>query len=94
MKRGWRNRNDTQAESINVYIVFKEGEMTFEEEGEKITQWIVIYNIEKLLGYGQLLELPDLQNENGENRCFLIRKTAQRPARSPQYFKAWGVEAN
>jgi len=87
-KKGWRNNNDTQTEDINVYVVFKEGSMTFAESGEKVTQWTVIYNVEKRLEYGQLLELPDL------NRKFIIRKTAQRPARTPAYYKAWGVEAN
>jgi len=87
-KTGWRNTRDTQSESINVYVVFKEGEMMLEEEGETVKQWAVIYNVQKRLEYGQLLVLPD------QDRRYIIRRTAQRPARDPRYYKAWGVEAN
>ena len=97
-KRGWRNTRDTQSETVNVYVIFKEGQMTLEEEGETIKQWAVIYNVEKRLSTGQLLVLSEefgvlpeyLQND----RRLIIRRTAQRPAANPRYYKAWGVQAN
>lgn len=88
IKKGWRNSNDTVSQPINVYVVFKEGEMNFVGEGEKATQWAVIYNVEQQLEKGQRLELTD------QNKKFIIRRSVRRPAREPRYFKAWGVEAN
>lgn len=87
-KKGWRNSNVTESWPINVYVIFKEGEMNFVEEGEKVKQWAVIYNVEQRLEIGQKLVLTD------QNRSFIIRRTTQRPAKEPRYFKAWGVEAN
>jgi len=88
VKKGWRNSYVTESQPINVYVVFKEGEMNFAEEGEKVTQWAVIYNVEQQLEKGQKLELMD------QDKKFIIRRSVRRPARDPRYFKAWGVEAN
>ena len=97
-KKGWRNTRDTQSEMVNVYVIFQEGQMTLEEDGETIKQWAVIYTLDKRLSTGQLLVLPEefgiLPEYLNENRRLIIRRTAQRPAANPRYYKAWGVQAN
>lgn len=81
----WRPTHATEEEDINIYIILSEAERILEKEEEEDKQWVLFYNIEQKLELGWQVRFPD----NGWR--FLIRKTTQRPAISPAYYKAWGV---
>ena len=81
----WRPSHDVESEDINVYIILDEEKMTLEDEGEDSELGAVIYNIEQKLQAGWVIEVPE------EKWFFMIKRSTQRPARNPAYFKARGV---
>ena len=81
----WRKIHDVEDEKVDVYPILKDEEMQFGEDGEESKQWTVLYTTERKLETGEQIEFPD------KNWKFLIRKSTQRPAINPNYFKAYGV---
>lgn len=81
----WRKFHDVEDETVDVYIILKDAEMELAEDGEEEKQWAVLYTIDRKLENGELIEFPD------KGWKFLIRKSTQRPAINPNYYKAYGV---
>ncbi len=89
----WRRTHaPVEVEDIDIYLILKDEEMTFGEVGEENKQWAVLYNTKKKLLTGQAVEFPDQLDETGKPWQFVIRKTTQRPAINPNYYKAFGVK--
>ncbi len=85
MTDNWRPSHNVATEAINVYIILDEEQMALEDEGEDSEQGALIYNVEKKLQVGWVVEVPE------HGWFFLIKKSTQRPARNPAYFKSRGV---
>jgi len=81
----WRKFHDVEDENVDIYVILKDAEMELAEEGEEEKQWAVLYNVQKKLEMGAVIDFPD------KGWSFLIRKSTQRPAINPNYFKAYGV---
>ena len=81
----WRPAHTVETENINVYLILQEEKMSLEDEGEDSVQQALLYNIEQKIEVGQAVEFPD------EGWLFIIKRSVQRPARNPAYFKSWGV---
>ena len=85
---GWRKDRATVSEPLDVYMILEDEEMVFGPEGEKISQLAVFYNTDRKLPLGSMIRHPDFDKK------FVIRKSVQRPATNPKYFKAWGAAAS
>lgn len=88
----WRKTFSSAKEDIQAYLILSEEQSELVEDGEEKRQWAVIYTVDKRLNIGEMLEFADKLDEHGKTWRFLIRKSADRPAINPAYYKAWGIK--